>query len=69
MGIEAKLSVEQVASEILQAVLQGRHDLTLAPDEGTATILQIMQDNPDKAEQLTGQAFQQRLQQLAGGTA
>jgi NAD(P)-dependent dehydrogenase (short-subunit alcohol dehydrogenase family) len=69
MNIEAKLTAEQVAGEILQAVLQGRHDLTLAPDEETATLLQIMQNNPDKGEQLVGQAFQQRLQQLAGGTA
>lgn len=69
MNIQAKLSVEQVAGEILQAVLQGRHDLTLAPDKDTETLLQIMQNNPDKAEQLSGQAFQQRLQQLAGGTA
>jgi len=69
MNIDQRLSVEQVAGEILQAVLQGRHDLTLAADEETRKLFQIMQDNPDKAEQLTGQALQQRLQQLAGGTA
>jgi NAD(P)-dependent dehydrogenase (short-subunit alcohol dehydrogenase family) len=69
MNVEAKLSAEQVAGEILQAVLQGRHDLTLAPDEDTEKLLQIMQSNPDKAEQLAGQALQQRLQQLAGGMA
>lgn len=69
MNIEAKLTAEQVAEEILQAVLQGRHDLTLAPDEDTEKLLQIMQENPDKAEKLTGQALQQRLQQLAGGMA
>ena len=52
MNIEAKLTAEQVAEEILQAVLQGRHDLTLAPDEDTEKLLQIMQENPDKAEKL-----------------
>ncbi|MBA2396463.1 MAG: SDR family oxidoreductase [Ktedonobacteraceae bacterium] len=69
MNIDVRLSVEQVAGEILQAVLQGRHDLTMAADEETKKLFQIMQDNPDKAEQLTGQALQQRLQQLAEGTA
>jgi short-subunit dehydrogenase len=69
LNIEAKLTVEEVAREILQAVQQGRSDLTMAPDEGTSTLLQIMQNDPDKAEQLMGQAFQQRLQQFAGGTA
>ena len=69
MNINARLPVEQVAEEILQAVLQGRHDLTLAADEDTKKLLQIMQENQDKAEQLTGQALQQRLQQLAGGMA
>jgi len=69
LNIEAKLKVERVAEAILEAVQQGDHDLTMAPDEGTATLLQIMQENPDKAERLMGQSFQQRLQQLSGGTA
>ncbi len=69
MNIEAKLTAEQVAGEILQAVLSGRHDLTLAPDEETAKTASDYAENPDKAEQLVGQAFQQRLQQLAGGMA
>ncbi len=69
LNIEAKLVVEQVAEEILQAVQQGDHDLTMAPDEGTATLLQIMQNDQNKAEQLVGQSFQQRLQQFSGGTA
>ena len=68
LNIEAKLTVEQVAEEILQAVQQGDHDLTMAPDEGTATLLQIMQKDPDKAEQLVGKSFQQRLEKLPGGT-
>ena len=68
LNIEAKLAVEQVAEAIVEAVLQGRHDLTMAPDEGTATLLQITQNDPDKAERLVGQTFHERLQQLSGGT-
>ncbi len=69
LNIEARLAVEQVAEAIVEAVLQGRHDLTMAPDEGTATLLQITQSDPDKAERLVGQAFHERLQQLSRGTA
>ena len=69
LNIEAKLTVEYVAGEILQAVQQGNHDLTMAPDEGTATLLQIMKSDPDKAERVMGQSLQQRLQQFSGGTA
>ena len=67
MNIDVKLSAEQVAAEILQAVQDGRHDLTLAPDEGTAHMLAIMKDDPDKAEQLMGQSFQQRVREVFGG--
>ncbi len=69
LNIEVKLTAEQVAGEILQAILQERSDLTLAPDNATALLLQIMQDNPDKAEQLMGQSFQQRFQQNFGTQA
>jgi NAD(P)-dependent dehydrogenase (short-subunit alcohol dehydrogenase family) len=67
LPIDIKLTAEQVAEEILHAVQEGRHDLTLAPDEGTAQILAIMKDDPDKAEQLMGQAFRQRMQEIFGG--
>jgi NAD(P)-dependent dehydrogenase (short-subunit alcohol dehydrogenase family) len=69
MHIEAKLAVEEVAEKLLQAVRQGDHDLTLAQDQETKTLLQIMQHDQEKAEQLVGQAFQQRLQQFSAGTA
>ena len=48
----ALLTPEQVAEEILQAVLKDQRDLTLAPNQDIAKALQIMQDNPDKAEML-----------------
>ncbi len=67
MNVDAKLTAEQVAAEILQAVQDGRHDLTLAPDEGTAHLLAIMKEDPDKAEQLMGQSFRQRMQEIFGG--
>jgi len=56
------LTPDQVASEILQAVQEGRHDLTLAPNPDIAVVLQIMKDDQDKAEELVGQNFQQNIQ-------
>ncbi|WP_052889671.1 SDR family oxidoreductase [Thermogemmatispora carboxidivorans] len=66
LNIQALLTPEQVAREMLQAALQDQHDLTLAPDRDTALILQVMQQDPEKAEELMGRAFQQRLTQLQG---
>ena len=65
-NVVALLTPEQVAEEILQAVLKDQTDLTLAPNPDIAKALQIMQDNPDKAEMLMGQSFQRRIQQTAG---
>jgi NAD(P)-dependent dehydrogenase (short-subunit alcohol dehydrogenase family) len=62
-NVVALLTPEQVAEEILQAVLKDQRDLTLAPNPDIAKALQIMQDNPDKAEMLMGQSFQRRMQQ------
>lgn len=64
MNIKIHLTPEQVADAILQAVQENRHDLTLAPDQETATALQIMKDDPDKAEQIMGAGYQHRIQQL-----
>ncbi|WP_376794777.1 SDR family NAD(P)-dependent oxidoreductase [Thermogemmatispora sp.] len=66
LNIQALLTPEQVAEEMIQAALHDRHDLTLAPDRDTALILQVMQQDPEKAEELMGRAFQQRLAQLQG---
>ncbi|HEU5230440.1 MAG TPA: SDR family oxidoreductase [Ktedonobacteraceae bacterium] len=65
MTIVALLTPEQVADEILQAVLEEKRDLTLAPNPDIAMILEIMKEDPDKAEMLSGEAFRQRMQQLA----
>jgi len=64
LNVQALLTADQVAAEILQAVTEERRDLTLAPNPDIALILQIMHDDPDKAEQLSGQAFQKHMAQL-----
>jgi NAD(P)-dependent dehydrogenase (short-subunit alcohol dehydrogenase family) len=66
LHIQPLLKPEQVAEEILKAVLENRRDLTLAPDRETALILEIMQNDPDKAEDLMGRAFRGRLAALEG---
>lgn len=65
MGIEVLLTADQVASEILQAVVDGRPDLTLAPTRDTSSGLQLYKENPDKAEQLMGAAFYNRIARLS----
>ncbi|GAC1309260.1 MAG: SDR family oxidoreductase [Ktedonobacteraceae bacterium] len=64
LNVQALLTADQVAAEILQAVTEERRDLTLAPNPDIALILQIMHDDPDKAEQVSGQAFRQQMAQL-----
>ena len=64
LNVVAMLTPQQVADEILQAAANGTRDLTLAPNPDIALVIQIMKDDPDKAEQLTGIAFQQRLQEM-----
>ncbi len=61
LNVVAMLTADQVAAEILQAVAEDRRDLTLAPNPDIAMILEIMKTDPDKAEQLSGQAFLQQL--------
>ena len=65
MNIVAMLTPNQVAGEILQAVQEGRHDLTLAPNPDIAAVLQLMQADQDKAEEVVGQSFQQSIQKLS----
>ncbi|GAC1649230.1 MAG: SDR family NAD(P)-dependent oxidoreductase [Ktedonobacteraceae bacterium] len=64
LNIVAMLTPDQVAHEILQAVQEGRHDLTLAPNPDIAAVLQLMKEDQDKAEEVVGQSFQQNLQKL-----
>ena len=66
LNVVALLTPEQVAEEILQAVLKDQRDLTLAPNSDITIALQIMQDNPDKAEMLMGESFRRRTQQVTG---
>ncbi len=55
------LTADQVAAEILEAVTEDRRDLTLAPNPDIALLLQIMKDDPDQAEQITGEHYRQQL--------
>src|SRR5581483_10889396 len=66
LHIEALLTPEQVASEILQAVQDNRSDLTLAPNPDIAGALQLMHYDQDKAERISGESFRQQLQQQLG---
>jgi NAD(P)-dependent dehydrogenase (short-subunit alcohol dehydrogenase family) len=65
LNVQALLTADQVAAEILQAVTEDRRDLTLAPNHDIAIILQIMKEDPDKAEQLSGEAFRQGMAKIA----
>jgi NAD(P)-dependent dehydrogenase (short-subunit alcohol dehydrogenase family) len=60
-NIEVMLTPDQVASEILQAVIQDQRDLTLAPNPDIAFVLQIYKDDPEKAEKLLGEGYVRRL--------
>ncbi|HEY7415163.1 MAG TPA: SDR family oxidoreductase, partial [Ktedonobacteraceae bacterium] len=60
LSIEILLTPEQVAEAIVTAVLENRSDLTLAPNQDIAGLLQVMQIDQEKAEQLAGAAFAQR---------
>jgi len=65
LHVEILLTPEQVASEILQAVLANRNDLTLAPNPDIALLLQITHDDQDKAEQLAGVSLLRGRQQAS----
>lgn len=64
LNVVAMLTADQVANEMLQAVTEGRRDLTLAPNPDIALILELNKENPDKAEDLSGHAFHQQLAAL-----
>ncbi len=65
LNVQALLTAEQVAADILQAVTEERRDLTLAPNPDIALMLQIMKDDPDKAEKLAGEAFRQKIAEIS----
>ncbi len=61
LNVQIMLTADQVAAEILEAVTEDRRDLTLAPNPDIALLLQIMKDDPDQAEQITGEHYRQQL--------
>jgi NAD(P)-dependent dehydrogenase (short-subunit alcohol dehydrogenase family) len=54
-NLQVRLTPDQVAGEIIQAVRENRRDLTLTPSRGIATIVELTRTDPDKAEDLAGQ--------------
>ena len=60
LNVVALLTADQVAAEILQAVMEDRRYLTLAPNPDIAVIIEIMKTDPDKAERLAGEALIQQ---------
>lgn len=65
MNIEVLLTPDQVASEILQAVVEDRRDLTLAPNPEISFLLQVYKDDPDQAEIMAGKSYRRRVIKLA----
>jgi len=65
LAAEALLKPEQVANEILQAVMEERRDLTLAPNPDIAKALLLMKEDPDKAEMLMGKTYRRQLEHMA----
>lgn len=61
LNVQALLTAEQVAEEILQAVADDRRDLTLAPNPDIALLLPLFHENQDKAEDLMGDALRRQL--------
>jgi NAD(P)-dependent dehydrogenase (short-subunit alcohol dehydrogenase family) len=61
IDIVVMLTPDQVATEMLQAVINDQRDLTLAPNRDIAFILQIYKDDPEKAEKLLGEAYYRRV--------
>lgn len=60
-NVQIMLTPQQVAAEIVQAVTEGKRDLTLAPNPDIALALQLFATDQDRAEDLMGQAIQRQL--------
>ncbi len=65
LNVQVMLTPQQVASEIVQAVTEGKRDLTLAPNPDIASALQLFNADQDKAEDMAGRAMQRQLANLA----
>src|SRR5947209_19888221 len=57
LNVQILLTPQQVAAEIVQAITEGKRDLTLAPNTDIAFALQLFAADQDKAENLMGQAM------------
>lgn len=64
LNVEILLTPQQVAGEIVQAVTEGKRDLTLAPHHDIALALQLFAADQDRAEDVMGQAMQRQLANL-----
>lgn len=63
LNVQALLTPGQVAQEIVQAVQEGRGDLTLAPNPDIQAALHLMQSDPERAEISAGKAYRRRTSQ------
>lgn len=63
LTMQVMLTPDQVADEILQAVREGKRDLTLAPNPDIAMLIEATKNDPDRAEDGAGRAFYRRLGQ------
>ena len=66
LKVEALMTPDQVAEQILQAVAENRRDLTLVPNKDIAQILPIFHEDQDLAEDLMGAAMRRRIERLSG---
>ncbi len=68
-NIHALQTADDVAREILQAITEDKRDLTLIPNPEIALLVQLTKDDPDKAEQLAGEHFQQQIARITSQRA
>lgn len=65
LNVQIMLTPQQVASEIVQAITEGKRDLTLAPNPDIAFALQLFATDQDKAEDVMGASMQHQLANMA----
>ncbi|MFL5625158.1 MAG: SDR family oxidoreductase [Ktedonobacteraceae bacterium] len=68
-NIHALQTADDVAREILQAIIEDKRDLTLIPNPEIALLVQLTKDDPDKAERLAGEHFQQQIARITSQRA
>ena len=65
LNVQIMLTPQQVAAEIVQAVTEGKRDLTLAPNPDIAFALQLFTADQDKAEDVMGEAIWRQVANMA----